>query len=124
MTLRLLIVDDHAGFREFARTMLGAEGFAVAGEAEDGESALAAIEKLHPDVVLLDVQMPGLDGFEVARRLAEGNGEHPKVVLTSSRDASDYGTRLDDDAIQGFIPKKDLSGAALAELVAPNDGSG
>src|SRR5688572_7598015 len=123
MTPRLLIVDDHAGFREFARTMLGAEGFDVAGEAEDGESALAAVENLHPDVVLIDVQMPGLDGFEVARRLAEGNGEHPQVVLTSSRDASDYGTRLDDDAIRGFIPKKDLSGAALAELVAPNNGS-
>lgn len=124
MATTLLIVDDHAGFRDFARTMLGAEGFEVTGEAEDGESALAAVEDLHPDVVLLDVQMPGIDGFEVARRLAAGDGEHPQVVLTSTRDAADYGARLEEAAISGFIPKQDLSGAALAELLSPGNGSG
>jgi two-component system nitrate/nitrite response regulator NarL len=123
MALKLLIVDDHAGFRDFARTMLGAEGFEVTGVAEDGESALAAVEDLHPDVVLVDVQMPDMDGFEVARRLAAADGDHPRVVLTSSREAADYGARLEDSPIEGFIAKQELSGAALTELVAPGNGS-
>ena len=117
MPTTLLIVDDHAGFRSFARTMLSADGFEVTGEAEDGESALAAVEQQHPDAVLLDVQMPGIDGFEVAQRLAaSGNG--PSVVLTSSRDASDYGARLTESPVRGFISKQDLSAAALSELLA------
>jgi two-component system, NarL family, nitrate/nitrite response regulator NarL len=117
MTRTLLIVDDHSSFRSFVRGLLDAEGFAVTGEAEDGESALVEVERLHPDVVLLDVQLPGIDGFEVARRLAAEPGG-PKVVLTSSRDASDYGTRLEDTPASGFIPKRELSGEALAALVA------
>jgi DNA-binding NarL/FixJ family response regulator len=112
----LLIVDDHASFRGFARTMLASDGFDVTGEAEDGESALAAVQDLDPDVVLLDVQLPGIDGFEVARRLAEA-ARRPRVVLTSSRSASDYGTRLTDSPVDGFIPKQELSAAALANLV-------
>ena len=124
MALRLLIVDDHEGFRSFARAMLEGEGFEVAGEAADGESALAAVDELHPDVVLVDVQMPGIDGFEVARRLAAGDGQHPHVVLTSSREAADFGARLaDSPGIQGFIAKKELSGAALAEVVASRNGA-
>ncbi len=117
MTRTLLIVDDHASFRSFARSMLSAEGFEVTGEAEDGESALVEAERLHPDVVLLDVGLPGIDGFEVAQRLAQAE-EPPRVVLTSSRDASDYGTRLARSSASGFIPKRDLSGAALAALAS------
>ena len=116
-TRTLLIVDDHASFRTFARSMLSAEGFDVTGEAADGESALLEIERLAPDVVLLDVQLPGIDGFEVAARLAQG-AEPPKVVLTSSRDASDYGTRLSEAPVSGFIPKRDLSGEGLEALIA------
>jgi two-component system, NarL family, nitrate/nitrite response regulator NarL len=117
MALTLLIVDDHPGFRDFARSLLTTEGFEVAGEAGDGESALLAVDDLHPDVVLLDVQLPGIDGFEVARRLAaSGNG--PRVILTSSREAADFGTRLVDSAADGFLAKQELSGAALSALVA------
>ena len=65
----LLIVDDHAGFRELARALLEAEGFDVVGEAADGESALVASRVLNPDVVLLDVALPDLDGFTVCQRL-------------------------------------------------------
>lgn len=117
VTRTLLIVDDHESFRNFARGLLDAEGFDVTGEAGDGESALAEVERLRPDVVLLDVQLPGIDGFEVARRLAE-RSDAPEVVLTSSRDATDYGSRLDDSPVRGFIPKRELSGAALAALVS------
>ena len=117
MGMSLLIVDDHAAFRAFARRLLGADGFDVAGEAEDGESALAAVERLHPDVVLLDVNLPTIDGFEVARRLS-ASADAPTVVLTSSRPPSDYGTRLAESPAAGFIPKHELSGAALAELMS------
>ena len=117
MTRTLLIVDDHANFRSFARAMLSAEGFEVKGEAADGESALSEAIRLRPEVVLLDVQLPGIDGFEVANRLAQTD-EPPKVVLTSSREASDYGSRLTNAPVVGFIPKRDLSGEALAALAS------
>ncbi|MEY2517210.1 MAG: hypothetical protein QOJ89_4568 [bacterium] len=117
MALSLLIVDDHPAFRGFVSGMLAAEGFEVAGEAPDGESAIAAVEKLHPDAVLLDIQLPGIDGFEVARRIAAI--EHgPRVVLTSLRPASDYGRRITNSPAMGFLPKQQLSGAALAALLA------
>ena len=112
MSPSLLIVDDHDGFRRFARQLLTADGFDVTGDAPDGESALEAVGRLHPDVVLLDVQLPGIDGFEVAQRLAEGP-DAPVVVLTSIRDASDYGTRLQAAPVSGFLPKQELSGTAL-----------
>lgn len=118
LTPTLLIVDDHEGLRSFARTLLGAEGFDVIGEAADGESALAAVQALHPDVVLLDIGLPDIDGFEVAQRLAQSPGA-PSLVLTSSRHASDYGQRMRGSPARGFLPKQELSGAAVAALLAP-----
>ena len=113
----LLIVDDHAQFRRFARSMLSADGFDVRGESEDGESAIEDVQRLHPDLVLLDVQLPGIDGFEVAERLHKLT-DAPAVILTSSRDAADYGARLDDAHVLGFVPKFELSGAALDALTS------
>jgi two-component system nitrate/nitrite response regulator NarL len=115
--MTLLIVDDHEGFRSFARVMFTSGGFELAGAVADGESALDAVRELHPDVVLLDVQLPGIDGFEVARRLA-AEPDPPRVVLTSSRQRSDYGRLLDEAPVRGFIPKQDLSVEALSALVA------
>lgn len=116
-----MIVDDHASFRSFAKSLLAADGYEVTGEAADGESALEEVARLHPDVVLLDVQLgAGIDGFEVAQRLAAEPGA-PVVVLTSSREASDYGQRLADSPVTGFIPKRELSGDALDELTSPTD---
>jgi DNA-binding NarL/FixJ family response regulator len=118
MTTTLLIVDDHEEFRAFAREILSVDGFEVAGEAADGESALRETHRLHPDVVLLDVQLGrGLDGFEVARRISEA-ADAPRVILTSSREASDFGNRIAEAKIRGFIPKRELSPEALTELVA------
>ena len=112
----VLIVDDHDGFRESARALLEAEGFAVVGDAADGVSALAAVRRLQPDVVLLDIRLPDLDGFAVAERLA-ALPEPPRVVLISSRDAAAYGPRLDATPACGFLAKRELSGASLAALV-------
>jgi DNA-binding NarL/FixJ family response regulator len=112
----VLIVDDHPSFRSLARALLETEGFAVVGEAEDGAAAIAAVEALRPEVVLLDVQLPDLDGFEVAERLAS-RAEAPAVVLVSTRTAAAYGVRLETTSACGFISKTSLSGAALAALV-------
>jgi DNA-binding NarL/FixJ family response regulator len=117
MRTRVLIVDDHEDFRASARALLDAEGFAVVGEAADGIGAIAAVDRLRPDVVLLDVQLPDLDGFAVAERLADAPNP-PRVVLISSRDASAYGPRLQAARAHGFLPKRELSGASLAALVA------
>jgi DNA-binding NarL/FixJ family response regulator len=111
----VLIVDDHEAFRESVSALLEAEGFEVLGEAADGAAALVEFERLRPDVVLLDIQLPDVDGFAVAERLAAAH-EPPSVVLISSREAEAYGERLESAPTQGFIPKRELSGAALAAL--------
>jgi DNA-binding NarL/FixJ family response regulator len=112
----VLIVDDHDGFRESARALLEAEGFAVVGGAADGAAAIAEVARLRPDVVLLDVQLPDVDGFTVAGRLAAGP-DPPRVVLISSRDAAAYGPSVDTAPVCGFLAKRELSGASLAALV-------
>jgi DNA-binding NarL/FixJ family response regulator len=113
----VLIVDDHEAFREAARSLLETEGFDVVGEAVDGRDAITEAARLRPDVVLLDIQLPDLDGFAVADRLAV-TASAPDVVLISSRDAETYGARLVRAAARGFLTKRDLSGAALARLLA------
>lgn len=111
----LLIVDDHAGFRSFARALFESEGFDVVGEAPDGASALAAARRLNPEIVLLDVNLPDQDGFSVCEELTAGE-DGPAIVMTSSRDISSYRRRLEHSRARGFIAKVDLSGPALAEL--------
>jgi DNA-binding NarL/FixJ family response regulator len=112
MEARVLIVDDHASFRSIARRLLVAGGFDVVGEAGDGATAISAAQALRPDVVLLDVRLPDIDGFQVAAVLA-AQAEAPVVVLISSRARSDYGGRVADSGVRGFIAKQDLSGEAL-----------
>jgi len=117
VNVTVLIVDDHPSFRASARTLLEAEGFSVVGEAENGAAALVSARELQPDLVLLDVQLPDLDGFKVAELLAKLENP-PFVVLTSSRDGSDYGSCIDCCGACGFVPKADLSGAAIAALMS------
>jgi DNA-binding NarL/FixJ family response regulator len=117
MARTVLIVDDHPGFRATAKTVLESEGFEIVGEAEDGLSALRAVDELHPDVVLLDVQLPDIDGLQVAERLVAAGGEVPAIVLTSSRDAADLALNGMRAQVAGFVPKAELSGEALALLL-------
>jgi DNA-binding NarL/FixJ family response regulator len=113
----VLIVDDHDGFRRSAAALLAAEGFDVVGGVADGAAVMEAVAKLRPDVVLLDVQLPGLNGFAVAEQLA-ATPDPPHVVLISSRDAAAYGRRVDDARVNGFLAKRELSGATLSALLA------
>ena len=115
--MTLLIVDDHRSFREMARRVLELAGFDVIGESVDGESALEAVRALHPDAVLLDVQLPGMDGFEVAACLSDACGDGPAIVMTSSREGDDFGPLVGRCGACGFVPKADLSGAAIEALL-------
>jgi len=116
VSTKVLIVDDHPTFRATARMLLEAEGYDVVGEAPDGTSGIRAAFQLHPDLVLLDVNLPDLDGFAVAERITAADGA-PVVVLVSSRDPSDFGPLVRGSGARGFIPKGELSGAAIAELL-------
>ena len=112
----MLIVDDHPGFRAQARALLMAAGYEVVGEAADGESGVRAAGDLAPDVVLLDIHLPDITGFEVVERVGAGPGR-PVIVLISSRDASDYGRRIERSGARGFIGKADLSARTLAAVL-------
>jgi DNA-binding NarL/FixJ family response regulator len=116
MARTILIVDDHPSFRASARRLLEADGYDVVGEAPDGLSAIEAVRELKPEIVLLDVQLPDIDGFEVASRLTNGGGG-PAVILTSSRDRSDVEPFAADAGARGFVPKSELSGAALEAVL-------
>jgi DNA-binding NarL/FixJ family response regulator len=112
MTPTLVIIDDHAGFRAFARALLEAEGYDVVGEAADGSSGAVLVGRLQPDVVLLDIVLPDVDGFAVSEGLAD-TAPHCAVVLTSTRSRRSYGARVAASPARGFVGKSELSGSAL-----------
>jgi DNA-binding NarL/FixJ family response regulator len=114
MGARVLIVDDHAGFRACARRLLECEGYNVIGEAADTVSALRAARELAPDFLLVDVHLPDADGFELTSRL-EALGDPPAVVLTSSRDGAELEPRIADSTACGFVAKSELSRKAIEE---------
>jgi DNA-binding NarL/FixJ family response regulator len=118
----VLIVDDHPPFRSAVRLLLERDDFRVVGEADDGEAALDAVRHLAPDLVLLDVQLPGEDGFAICERMlaatVAGHERAPVVVLTSGRPIGTFRRRLARSRAAGFIAKPDLTASALAALVA------
>lgn len=117
MSRTVLIVDDHPSFRASARAMLESEGFVVVGEAQDGATALDAVDRLAPDVVVLDIQLPDMTGFDVCAELEHRNGAPPDVILVSSRDLSDYGDLVSASCACGFVPKGELSGDLVSALL-------
>jgi DNA-binding NarL/FixJ family response regulator len=114
----VLIVDDHPSFRRTARVLLEAEGFTVVGEAADGTTALSEICRLRPEVVLLDVGLPDLDGFDVCAQVNGHQGAVPAVILVSSRDVADFGSLISRCGARGFVPKAELSGERLEALLS------
>jgi CheY-like chemotaxis protein len=114
VAITVLVVDDHAAFRASVRRLLELDGFAVVGEAPNGETGLRMARELDPDLVLLDVGLPDLSGFDVAEKLAPGR---TNVVLVSSRDQKDLGRRVHESGALGFISKEQLSGDAILDLV-------
>jgi DNA-binding NarL/FixJ family response regulator len=125
MPSTVLIVDDHPSFRATARMLLECDGWTVVGEAATGAEAIVQARALHPQLILLDVNLPDTDGFAVAAELCGGgtpggprNGTAPPaIVLVSSREAHDFGPRVTACGARGFVSKADLSGDTLRELV-------
>jgi DNA-binding NarL/FixJ family response regulator len=113
---RIVIVDDDPSFLATVRLLLEAEGFVVVGEALNGVDGVAAVAELEPDIVLVDVNLPDIDGFEVVARLADG-GRAPPVVLTSIRSAADFGDLIETSGAHAFISKAEISADALAEVL-------
>jgi DNA-binding NarL/FixJ family response regulator len=113
----VLVVDDHPLTRDALVRLLAANGFEVAGEAGGGEEAVERARELAPDVVLLDINLPGIDGLEVARRLTSDRVPGA-IVLVSSREQSDFGELIGASGARGFIAKGELSGTSLEALLA------
>ncbi len=116
MATTVLVVDDHAGFRDSARRLLEAEGYEVIGEAADGESALRRVRELRPQLVLVDIYLPDIDGLEVAARLRSLD-DSPAVILISSHGRMEFEPLIRDSGARGFVPKSELSREALEALL-------
>lgn len=113
---RVFIVDDSAPFRTVARALLESGGYQVVGDAGTGAEALAGVPEAGPDVVLLDIALPDMDGFSVCRALHR-TAPDATVVFCSVRDAEHYGDAVERSSAAGFLPKSSLSAAALALIV-------
>jgi DNA-binding NarL/FixJ family response regulator len=114
--VRVLIVDDQLPFREASRMVVEmTDGFEVTGEAENGEQAIALVEELKPDLVLMDVQMPGMDGVETTRRITSVPNP-PVVVVMSTHESGDYVDVAIAAGAVGFVPKSQFGLDTLDEM--------
>lgn len=113
----VFLVDDNAQFRSVARALLESGGYRVVGDAATGAEAVADVLRVQPDVVLLDIGLPDMDGFSVCRSLNRA-APQVRVVFCSARDAEHYGDSLTRSPAAGFLPKSMLSAEALARIVA------
>lgn len=115
-TVRVLIVDDQAPFRNVARTVVTvAPGFEVAGEAETGEEAVARVAELEPDLVLMDINMPGINGIEATRQIAAANSG-AKTFLLSTYSESDLPSGARDCGALAYINKENFDPGVLRQL--------
>jgi DNA-binding NarL/FixJ family response regulator len=119
MTLRCLIVDDSPRFLEAARGLLERQGIAVVGVASTSAEALQQAERLRPDVTLLDIDLGGESGLELARRLHQAAGSAAsRVILISTHAEQDYADLIAASPAVGFLPKAALSAGAIGDLLA------
>lgn len=125
MPVSCLIVDDNLAFLQAARGLLAREGISVAGVASDGAQARRQCAGLHPDVVLVDIDLGGESGFDVARQLASGQpGQSPQVILISAYSGEDFAELIAGSPALAFLPKADLSGTAIRAILAAAAGGG
>lgn len=117
MATTVLVVDDHSGFRSCVRRLLEDEGYRVVGEAADGASAITSARDLQPQLALVDVYLPDLDGFELASKLAALD-QPPAIILISSHDRAELESLVPGSGARGFVPKDELSKEAIEELIS------
>jgi DNA-binding NarL/FixJ family response regulator len=126
VAVRVLIVDDQEPFRLAARAVVEAtDGFEVAGESESGEAGVQAARDLDPDLVLMDVNLPGIDGLEATRQILDGS-DAVVVLLLSTYEEEEYGPRAAECGAAAYIPKSSFEPDRLAEAwtAATGDGGG
>ena len=105
----VIIVDDQAPFRMAARMVVQlTDGFDVVGEAETGEASIEMAAQLQPDLVLMDFNLPGIDGMEATRRIRDSGPTAPVVVMLSTYEADEYGARAVQAGAAAFIPKSEF----------------
>jgi CheY-like chemotaxis protein len=119
VTLSCLIVDDNPRFLDAATNLLGREGLAVLGVASTGDDAVERVVELRPDVALVDIDLNGESGFDLARRLARLPGGAQPVILISSYSEKDFADLIASSTALGFVSKGELSASAIEELVGP-----
>jgi DNA-binding NarL/FixJ family response regulator len=126
MRLRCLIVDDNASFRGEMGCLLGEEGLDVVGGAGSAAEACGQIAELRPDVALIDIDLGGESGFELARQLreAQGQGATPHLILISTHDDTEYADLIEASSAVGFLAKTDLSAATIRRMLAAVNQSG
>lgn len=108
MAVRVLIVDDQAPFREAARAVIDlTDGFEVAGEAETGEAAVESARELDPDLVLMDVNLPGINGLEATRQIL-AESQRVVILVLSTYEAQEYAPRVAEAGAAAYIPKSEF----------------
>src|SRR4051812_23135029 len=124
MPLRYVIVDDDASFREEMRGLLAEQGLDIVGGAGSAADARQQIAELRPDVALIDIDLGGESGLELARQLREqpGQGAVPHLILVSTHDEAEYAELIEASSAIGFLAKIDLSAATIREMLAAVDG--
>jgi DNA-binding NarL/FixJ family response regulator len=123
MAVRVLIVDDQEPFRQAARAVVElTDGFEVAGEAETGEVAVDLARELEPDLVLMDVNLPGIDGLEATRRILNGSAGRVVVLMVSTYEADEYAPRAAEAGAAAYIPKSEFEPDRLSEAWAAAEG--
>jgi len=122
----VLIVDDQQPFRLAARAVVEAtDGFEVAGEVDSGEAAVDAARDLDPDLVLMDVNLPGIDGLEATRRILGEKGDRVAILLLSTYEYEEYAPRAAEVGAAAYIPKSEFEPDRLAEAwAAAGEGEG
>jgi DNA-binding NarL/FixJ family response regulator len=123
---RYLIVDDNTSFREEMRALLAEQGLDVVGAAGSAAEAHRQIAELQPDVALIDIDLGGESGLELARQLRNGSRDAagPHVILISTHDGAEYADLIHASSAIGFLAKSDLSAASIRRMLAPIEGSG
>ncbi|MEN3302300.1 response regulator [Pseudonocardia sp.] len=117
--LRCLIIDDNSGFLQAARALLEREGLRIAGVASTGAEALRCAAELHPDVTLVDIDLGGESGFELARRLVDDPGVDPgHLILISAHAEDDLADLIETSPALGFLAKPALSAEAIERLIS------
>jgi DNA-binding NarL/FixJ family response regulator len=124
VSLRCLIVDDNAGFRAAARSLLEGQGISVVGTASSTVEAVQKVRQLRPDVALVDIDLGVDSGFDAARRLADAASKSaPAVILISTHDRDEFDDLIETSPAVGFLAKTDLSAAAIRQVLASADES-